>query len=94
MEPKLSINRYQRVLQTFYGFYAPVEASLVRLTASGPPLGFPLRARRELIASDLHARTDQGQRRIVLRRRCRGDFGEVDTFPYLARWVGARGGSK
>jgi heme oxygenase len=55
LEPELSIHRYQRVLRTFYGFYAPVEASLVRLAAAGPPLGFPLRARCELIESDLHA---------------------------------------
>jgi heme oxygenase len=55
MEPGLSIHRYQRVLRTLYGFYAPVEANLVRLTTAGPPLGFPLRARCELIESDLHA---------------------------------------
>ena len=55
MEPELSIRRYKQVLRTFYGFYAPVEASLVRLAAAGPPLGFPLRARCELIESDLHA---------------------------------------
>jgi heme oxygenase len=55
MEPELSIQRYQQVLQTFYGFYAPVEAGLVRLAAACPPLGFPLRARCELIESDLHA---------------------------------------
>ena len=55
MEPELSIHRYQRVLRTFYGFYAPVEASLVRLAAAGPPLGFPLRARCALIETDLHA---------------------------------------
>ena len=55
MEPELSIHRYRRVLRTFYGFYAPVEASMVRLAAAGPPLGFPLRARCELIESDLHA---------------------------------------
>ncbi len=51
MEPELSIHNYQRVLRTFYGFYAPVEASLVRLAAAGSPLGFPaadaLRADRE-----------------------------------------------
>ena len=40
IEPEISIRRYLRVLQVFYGFYAPVEASLVRLTAAGPPLGF------------------------------------------------------
>ena len=55
LEPELSIHRYRRVLRTFYGFYAPVEASLVRLAAAGPPLGFPLRARSELIENDLLA---------------------------------------
>lgn len=55
MEPELSIQRYQRVLRTFYGFYAPVEAGLVRLAAAGPALSFPLRARCELIESDLCA---------------------------------------
>jgi heme oxygenase len=55
IEPEFSIQRYLRVLEIFYGFYAPVEASLVRLTAAGPPLGFPLRARSELIESDLLA---------------------------------------
>jgi heme oxygenase len=53
LEPELSIHRYRRVLQTFYGFYAPVEVGLVRLTAAAPPLGFPLRARCELIERDL-----------------------------------------
>jgi heme oxygenase len=55
LEPELSIHRYQRVLQTFYGFYAPIEVGLVRLTAAAPPLGFPLRARSELIERDLLA---------------------------------------
>ena len=55
LEPALSLHRYRRVLQTFYGFYAPVEAGLVRLAAAVPPLGFPLRARSELIEDDLLA---------------------------------------
>ena len=50
-----SIHRYHQVLRTLYGFYAPVEARLVELTAACPPLGFPLRARSELIESDLLA---------------------------------------
>jgi heme oxygenase len=54
-EPEFSIHRYVQVLQIFHGFYAPVEASLLRLTAVAPPLGFPLRARSELIESDLLA---------------------------------------
>jgi len=69
MEPELSIQRYQRVLRTFYGFYAPVEAGLVRLAASGPPLGFPLRARCELIESDLHA-LGLGRRELAGLARC------------------------
>lgn len=55
LDPQLSIHRYQQVLQAFYGFYEPVEAGLARLAAAGPPLGFPLRARAELIESDLLA---------------------------------------
>ena len=141
LEPELSIHRYRRVLRTFYGFYAPVEAGLARLAAAGPPLGFPLRARSELIESDLlragpvsararrvasmhrpaaavvprgpgglpvrargrlpwrtghrpgaapTARAGQRQRRIVLRRRRRGDLGEVDPRAHLARRLGAR----
>ena len=54
-EPGFSIHRYVQVLQIFYGFYAPVEASLARLTAVNPPLGLPLRARSELIERDLLA---------------------------------------
>src|SRR5580765_3681724 len=54
-EPGFSIHRYVHVLQIFHGFYAPVEASLLRLTAVAPPLGFPLRARAELIERDLLA---------------------------------------
>ena len=54
-EPEFSMHRYVRLLQIFYGFYVPVEARLVRLTAVDPPLGFPLRARSELIESDLLA---------------------------------------
>jgi heme oxygenase len=55
MGSELSIHRYQTVLRTFYGFYAPVEARLAQLAAAGPPLGFPLRARCELIERDLYA---------------------------------------
>jgi heme oxygenase len=51
--PQLSLDRYRRVLQAFFGFYAPVEAGLARLVDASPSLGFPLRARSELIASDL-----------------------------------------
>jgi heme oxygenase len=53
LEPELSIHRYRRVLQMFYGFYSPVEAGLLRLAAACPPVGFPLRARSELLEHDL-----------------------------------------
>jgi heme oxygenase len=55
LEPQLSLHRYRQVLETFYGFYAPLEISLARLAAAGPQLGFPLRARAGLIESDLVA---------------------------------------
>src|SRR5437763_1438196 len=55
LEPDLSTHRYRRLLQTFYGFYSPVEAGLVRLAADRPPVGFALRARSELIEHDLLA---------------------------------------
>ena len=53
--PELSMRRYRRVLRTFYGFYAPVEAQLARLAPAAPPLGVPLRARAALLARDLIA---------------------------------------
>jgi heme oxygenase len=55
IEQDLSIDRYRRVLCAFLGFYVPVEVSLVRLTTAASPLGFPLRARSELIENDLLA---------------------------------------
>src|SRR4051812_16354045 len=54
LEP-LSRHRYRRVLQAFYGYYAPLEAELVRLTASQGSLGFPLQARAALLEHDLVA---------------------------------------
>ena len=68
-EPDFSVHRYVQVLKIFYGFYAPVEASLVRLTAVSPPLGFPLRARSELIESDLLA-LGLSRRDLAELRRC------------------------
>ena len=55
LDATLDVHRYRRVLETFYGFYAPVEIDLARLTAAELPLGFPLRARAELIERDLLA---------------------------------------
>lgn len=53
LEPDLSLERYRRVLRSFLGFYAPVEAGLVSLTAVAPPLDVPLRARSALLEHDL-----------------------------------------
>ncbi len=55
LESELSLDRdrYRRVLEFFFGFYAPIEASLARVASAGPPLGLPLRDRTTLIESDL-----------------------------------------
>src|SRR6188474_2838968 len=53
LTPDLSIDRYRCVLQIFYGFYAPIEAGLLRLADVAPSLGLPLRARAELLGDDL-----------------------------------------
>jgi heme oxygenase len=55
LDSSLDVHRYRRVLETFYGFYVPVEIDVTRLAAAEPPLGFPLRARAELIERDLLA---------------------------------------
>src|SRR3954447_4457434 len=54
LDPGLDVHRYVCVLERFYGFYVPVEMDVRRLAAA-EPLGFPLRARAELIARDLLA---------------------------------------
>lgn len=53
LESELSLDRYRRVLEFFFGFYVPIEAGLARVASAGPPLGLPLRARGALIESDL-----------------------------------------
>jgi heme oxygenase (biliverdin-IX-beta and delta-forming) len=53
LDPGLDVHGYRRVLETFYGFYVPVETDVRRLAAAEPPLGFPLRARADLIERDL-----------------------------------------
>jgi heme oxygenase len=69
LEPGLTIHRYGRVLRAFHGFYAPVEAGLLRLAAVASPLGFPLRARSELIERDLRA-LGLSRREIAALPRC------------------------
>jgi len=68
-DPDFSMHRYVRVLQIFYGFYAPIERRLERLTGVDPPLGFPLRARVELIETDLLA-LGLSRREVAALRRC------------------------
>jgi heme oxygenase len=55
LNPGLDLHRYLRVLEAFYGFYVPVEAAVRRRAAAELPLGFPLRARAELIERDVLA---------------------------------------
>jgi heme oxygenase len=55
LDPSLDGQRYRRVLETFYGFYVPVEIDVTRFAVAEPPIGFPLRARAELIERDLLA---------------------------------------
>ena len=55
LDPGLDVPRYLCVLETFYGFYVPVEMDVTRLAAAELPLGFPLRGRAELIVRDLLA---------------------------------------
>jgi heme oxygenase (biliverdin-IX-beta and delta-forming) len=55
LDPSLDVHRYLRVLEMFYGFYVPVEFDVTRRAAAELPLGFPLRARAELIERDLLA---------------------------------------
>src|SRR3954464_3911489 len=51
--PELSLDHYRRVLELFFGLYAPIEDGLARVASAGPALGLPLRARAALIESDL-----------------------------------------
>jgi heme oxygenase (biliverdin-IX-beta and delta-forming) len=53
LESELSLDRYRRVLELFFGFYAPIEARVARVASAGPPLVLPLRARAALLESDL-----------------------------------------
>ena len=55
LDRRLDVHRYRCVLETFYGFYVPVETDVARLAAAQPPLAFPLRTRAELIGRDLLA---------------------------------------
>jgi heme oxygenase len=76
LESELSLDRYRRVLELFFGFYAPIEAGLARAVSAGPPLRLPLRARTALIESDLLS--------LDLSRREIADLPRCDDLPRLS----------
>jgi heme oxygenase (biliverdin-IX-beta and delta-forming) len=55
VSPDISVARYTRILELFYGFYFPLEAGLEQLAALVPSRRFPLRDRTELLKRDLLA---------------------------------------
>ena len=55
VEPGLSVERYRRVLESFHGYFVPVEARIAELAPSAPPLGLALPARARLLVKDLSA---------------------------------------
>ena len=69
LDADLSLDRYRRVLQVFFGFFAPVEAGLASLASAGPSLGLSLRDRSELLQRDLVA-LGLGRRDVASLPRC------------------------
>ena len=55
LDPNLSLDRYRRVLELFFGFYAPIEAGMARLASAGLAFGFPLQAPTGRIEIDLRS---------------------------------------
>jgi heme oxygenase len=55
LEADLSVDRYRRILELFFGFYSPVEARMAHLVSGGLALEFPLQARAGLIERDLRS---------------------------------------
>ncbi len=53
LAPDLTLERYRKVLECFFGFYAPIEAELAHVASASDTFGLPLRARTERIESDL-----------------------------------------
>ena len=54
-EAGLSVERYKRLLESFLGYFEPVEARIAELAPSAPPLGLELAARSQLLVKDLMA---------------------------------------
>jgi heme oxygenase len=55
LDPNLSLDRFRRILELFFGFYAPIEAAMARLASAGLAFGFPLQARTSRIEIDLRS---------------------------------------
>jgi heme oxygenase (biliverdin-IX-beta and delta-forming) len=55
LEADLSLDRYRRILELFFGFYSPIEAGMSHRVSAGLELEFPLRARAGLIEGDLRS---------------------------------------
>jgi heme oxygenase len=55
LDAGLSLDRYRRVLESFFGYHAPIEPRIERLAAAAPPLGLELPARTRLLVKDLLA---------------------------------------
>ena len=77
LDPDLSLDRYRRILECFFGFYAPVEAGIARVASAGPALGVPLRERTALIESDLIS--------LGLSRRDVAELPRCAELPWLER---------
>src|SRR5690349_13412377 len=69
LDPNLTLDRYRRILESFFGFYAPVEAAMARLASASPAFGFPLQRRADLIESDLRS-IGVSQREVASLPRC------------------------
>lgn len=78
--PELSRDRYRALLAMFYGFYAPLEATL---RSVAPPTPFALRERAHLIARDLQSLGIDGAQLVQLPT--------CTTLPRLARQEHAAG---
>jgi signal transduction histidine kinase len=72
LQSDLSLERYRRVLEFFFGFYAPLEAGLAGAAAAGPPLGLSLPSRTALIEGDLQS-LGLSRREIADLPRCKAD---------------------
>ena len=71
LDPALTRARYTRVVEAFYGFYAPLEPSIVRAAESdGAALALELRAKLPLLATDLRALGRTPAEVLALARCC------------------------